>query len=73
MDEGGNSKLNAFFDEYNISDLDIKTKYNTVAASYYRRMLEAKATGQEFLELQPSLAEGRSVPDLRRLDTDVSV
>ena len=36
-------------------------------------MLEAKATGQEFLELQPSIEEGRLVPDLRRLDTDVSV
>ena len=45
MDEGGNSKLNAFLETYNLSDLDIKTKYNTRAASYYRRMLEAKATG----------------------------
>ena len=36
---GGNHKLNEFFDFYDLNSEDIKIKYNTNAAYYYRRKL----------------------------------
>lgn len=39
MREGGNQKLNDFFDKYNIpKELSISQKYNSAAAELYREM-----------------------------------
>ena len=49
---------------------DIKVKYNTKAADYYRRRANALATGQEFTEEQPEVHVGRTLLDGRRLDVN---
>jgi len=38
---GGNSKLNEFFDGFDLNSEDIKIKYTTKAAHYYRKLLTA--------------------------------
>ena len=44
IEEGGNAALRQFFQTYDLNDVyDIKIKYNTKAADYYRRMNNAKA------------------------------
>ena len=67
-------KLDVFMQIYSLNEIeDIKVKYNTKAADYYRRMIEAKANQQEFAELQPSVSEGRCLTDGRRLDSDGNI
>lgn len=71
MEQGGNRKLQAFFAEYNLSDVyDIKVKYNTKAADYYRRRNSALAQGQPFEEAAPDVTIGRTLLDGRRLDSN---
>eukprot|EP00922_Rhytidocystis_sp_ex-Travisia-forbesii_P009118 GHVS01013322.1.p1 GENE.GHVS01013322.1~~GHVS01013322.1.p1 ORF type:complete len:262 (+),score=37.83 GHVS01013322.1:286-1071(+) len=41
MKEGGNSKLKIIFDEHEVSNMNIKEKYSTKAAAYYRELLRA--------------------------------
>lgn len=74
MEEGGNTRFKAFLQTYLLDEIhDIKVKYNTKAASYYRRMIEAKATMQDFDELKLSLSEGRCLIDGRALDLDGNI
>ena len=69
IEEGGNSALKQFFQTYDLNDIyDIKIKYNTKAADYYRRMNNAKAMMQPFTEEIPTYEEGRTLLDGRRLD-----
>ena len=54
---------------YNLEDvIDIKVKYNTKAADYYRRRNNALAQGQPFEENPPDVHIGRTMLDGRRLD-----
>jgi len=54
MEQGGNDKLKDFFALYDLNDIyDIKVKYNTVAADYYRRRNLALSQGQPFEEEAP--------------------
>lgn len=69
IEEGGNAALRQFFQTYDLNDIyDIKIKYNTKAADYYRRMNNAKAMMQPFTEEIPTYEEGRTLLDGRRLD-----
>ena len=69
MEQGGNAKLNEFLGIYALTDVtDIKVKYNTKAADYYRRRNNALATGADFDEEQPQVHVGRTMLDGRRLD-----
>jgi hypothetical protein len=43
MELGGNHKFNEFLDQYDLNTEDIKVKYNTKAAQYYRKQLAAQA------------------------------
>ena len=71
MERGGNRALQDFLSEYALTDIvDIKVKYNTKAADYYRRRANALATGQEFTEEQPEVHVGRTLLDGRRLDVN---
>ena len=71
MERGGNRALQDFLSEYALTDIvDIKVKYNTKAADYYRRRANALATGQEFTEEQPEGHVGRTLLDGRRLDVN---
>ncbi|KAH8740282.1 beta 7 subunit of 20S proteasome [Cryptosporidium ryanae] len=45
MELGGNSRLNDIFKEYGLTGSDIKRKYNTEIASYYRTMLKDLCEG----------------------------
>ena len=69
MQNGGNRKLQEFLSQYELQDVyDIKIKYNTRAADFYRRRNLAEATGQEFTEETPTIDQGRTLLDGRRLD-----
>ena len=58
-----------FFNHYQLADVyDIKVKYNTRAADYYRRRNNAMAMGQPFEEAEPALDVGRTLLDGRKLD-----
>ena len=53
-----------FFKKYDLDiEQDIKVKYNTKAADYYRRMLDTKANDQNFNEVAPTFKEGRTLID----------
>ena len=45
-------------DMYGLSEQDIKFKYNTKAAAFYRKKLRSLALNEEFDEEEPSLQEG---------------
>ena len=71
IEEGGNGKLREYFQTYELNDVyDIKIKYNTKAADYYRRMNNAKAMMKPFTEEIPTYDEGRVMMDGRKLDKD---
>ena len=52
---------------------NVSVKYNTKAADYYRRMLEAKVCDRECDGVAPSYLEGRYLLDGRKLDKDGNV
>ena len=71
MEQGGNGKLQNFLANYSLTDVyDIKVKYNTKAADFYRRRNNALALGQPFEEEAPDVHVGRTLLDGRRLDVN---
>ena len=71
MEQGGNDKLKDFFALYDLNDIfDIKVKYNTVAADYYRRRNLALSQGTPFEDEAPDRQAGRTLLDGRRLDAN---
>ncbi|GLC36235.1 hypothetical protein PLESTB_001365500 [Pleodorina starrii] len=55
MQLGGNAKLNAFLKQYGVEkNVDIKEKYNTRAAEFYREKLRAAVEGREYTPPSPS-------------------
>ena len=74
IEEGGNAKLREFFSKYDLDQIyDIKVKYNTKAADYYRRMNNAKALMLPFTEEIPTYEEGRMMMDGRKLDKEGNI
>ena len=74
IEEGGNAKLREFFQKYDLDQIyDIKVKYNTKAADYYRRMNNAKALMLPFTEEIPTYEEGRMMMDGRKLDKEGNI
>lgn len=65
MIKGGNDALHDFFDKYDLNSSDIKTKFTSKAAQFYRKRLAAQAVDDQFvlseleLEGEPSREEGR--------------
>lgn len=78
MEQGGNDKLHAFLDKYDLNTADLQTKYQSKAAQYYRKRLAAIASQQQELidELdklgEPSYSEGRLPIDPQSLSTPSS-
>ena len=71
MEAGGNRKLKEFFAFYNLNDVyDIKVKYSTLAADYYRRRNYKLSEGKTISEEAPSFEHGRTLLDGRRLNAD---
>ncbi|EFJ51840.1 hypothetical protein VOLCADRAFT_103335 [Volvox carteri f. nagariensis] len=65
MQLGGNAKLNAFLKQYGVDkSTDIKEKYNTRAAEFYREKLRASVEGREYTPPPPSEV-GAPVPAAR--------
>ena len=58
MRMGGNQKLEEFFTQYGISDIDIERKYRTIASKYYRDRLRAQVDGTPFDETEPEIELG---------------
>jgi hypothetical protein len=63
MEHGGNHKLNEFYDKFDLLSQDIKIKYNTKAAQWYRKTLAANAFGSpnSFTEPEPDYDEGKKL------------
>lgn len=55
---GGNERLEEFFTQYGISDMDIERKYRTIASKYYRDKLRAKVDCLPFEEVEPEIEVG---------------
>ena len=71
MENGGNKKLQEYLSDYSLNDVyDIKVRYNTKAADFYRRRNAAEALNQEFDEGAPDVQVGRTLLDGRRLDAN---
>ena len=71
MENGGNRKLHNYLSVYSLNDVyDIKVKYNTKAAEFYRRRNAAEALGTPFSENPPDVHVGRTLIDGRRLDAE---
>jgi len=49
MECGDNAKLHQFFEKYNLNQEQVKVKYTSKAASYYRKKLAAIASKDEVL------------------------
>lgn len=55
MQLGGNGKLNAFLEQYGIpKSTDIKDKYNSKAAEFYREKIRAEVDGRSYTPPLPS-------------------
>lgn len=60
MKHGGNGPMNAFFQKYGVAkNTDVRDKYNSVAAEYYREMLKARVEGREYTPPPPSSVNKR--------------
>ena len=61
MENGGNQKLKDYLAKFGLLEEDIKTKYNSVAANWYRKNLAAVAFGQpdSFNQPEPTEEEGK--------------
>lgn len=58
MTSGGNKKFLDFMENYTLNHLDIKDKYITCAAGFYRKQLKAQAYDEFFDEQPPGVEEG---------------
>jgi len=55
MQAGGNAKLNTFLEQYGVSKhTDIKEKYNSKGAEFYREKIRAEVDGRSYLPPAPS-------------------
>ena len=61
MSFGGNQDLEEFFEYYVIVDMDIRDKYRTKAAYYYRELLRSKVEGRVLDKEKPGLEDGSVV------------
>ena len=60
-----------YLSKYELSNVDLPQRYPTVAMQFYRKRLEAEATGRPFDQAEPSLEEGRKLPNGQSLDGPV--
>lgn len=68
MQCGGNGAMNDFFAKYGVEkDLDIRDKYNSSAAEFYRELIKARAEGRQYTPPDPSTVKkmGRTVQNNR--------
>jgi len=59
LELGGNARLSAFFDHFDLNSEDIKIKFNTCASHHYRKALSAEVDNEEMTELVPNYDDGR--------------
>eukprot|EP00887_Chlorella_sp_A99_P001350 scaffold14.g1350.t1 len=65
MELGGNEKLNSFLAQYGVAKAtDIRDKYNSKAAEYYREKIRAEVDGRHYTPPPPSDAN-RMMPRVR--------
>ena len=58
MNVGGNARLHAYFEKYNLNNFEQSAKYKSKAADIYRKNLDREMAGEP-LEPEPSYEEGR--------------
>ena len=59
MENGGNIKFKEFLERYDLNTEDIKVKYVTKSAQYYRKRLAAITNTYPLSEDEPEYNEGR--------------
>ncbi|KAI8110502.1 hypothetical protein M9435_002176 [Picochlorum sp. BPE23] len=60
MQHGGNSVMNTFFAKYGVQKhTDVRDKYNSPAAEFYREKLKAEVEGREYTPPAPSSAAAK--------------
>lgn len=60
MQHGGNSVMNTFFMKYGVQKhTDVRDKYNSPAAEFYREKLKAEVEGREYTPPAPSSAAAK--------------
>lgn len=63
MQAGGNAKLNAFLETYGVTKhTDIKEKYNSKGAEFYREKIRAEIDGKSYTPPPPSAVRSTSMP-----------
>jgi len=68
LEQGGNQDLRDFFAKYDLHDhKNIKEKYTSKAAAFYRRRNQALAMKAVFSETEPEYDEGRTLLDGTKL------
>lgn len=56
---GGNEKLKKFFEGFDLMEESVQTRYNSVAADFFRKQLRMIVAGEGFFEERPSYEKGR--------------
>lgn len=75
MQHGGNSVMNTFFAKYGVQKhTDVRDKYNSPAAEFYREKLKAEVEGREYTPPAPSsaAAKGRASSASRHVSKNKS-
>ena len=66
--------MRTFLQRYDLETIqDLKVRYATKAAAYYREKLQSQANNAQIKYLAPSFDDGRVLLDGRRLDYDNNV
>ena len=61
MQNGGNGAMNDFFAKYGVAkQTDIRDKYNSPAAEFYRELIKARVEGREYTPPDPSTVKKTS-------------
>ena len=68
MENGGNRRLSEFLERYDLAKEEIKVKYTTIAAQYYRKRLASLANNIPLLDEEPEYEAGRKMIDGKSLE-----
>ena len=72
MSKGGNKKFREFLLKYNMIDMNIKKKYLTKAAKYYREYLDSLCKGESPAKA-PSNSEGKEPVESRSNNFEIKI
>ena len=58
---GGNKKMNAFLQKFDLNGETVQNKFNTIAAHHYRLSLRSEDKDVPFLDEPPTYDKGKEV------------